>query len=118
MPKDQLSCGLRDGIWVCTFHELGTLAKAIRQAQIELSRALSQEAVKEGLSNELFDFVVGREFSAIMDKILRPIFEQQQILDRENGLTRSWKARERHIQNPLMERAYWWSRGNTRSLSC
>ena len=86
MPKDQLSCGLRDGIWVCTFHELGTLAKAIRQAQIELSRALSQEAVKEGLSNELFDFVVGREFSAIMDKILRPIFEQQQILDRENGL--------------------------------
>ena len=46
MPKDQLSCGLRDGIWVCTFHELGT-QEAIRQAQIELSRALSQEAVKE-----------------------------------------------------------------------
>ena len=37
-----------------------------------------------------------------MDKILRPIFEQQQILDREKrSLTRSWKARERHIQKSI-----------------
>ena len=48
MPSDQPYCGLRDGVWVCAFHEFETLAKAMRQAQVELSRALSQEAAKEG----------------------------------------------------------------------
>ena len=102
MPSDQPYCGLREGVWVCAFHEFETLAKAMRQAQIELSRALSQEAAKEGASNELFDFVVGREFSGIMEKILRPIFEQQQLLEKEKrSVTRIWKAREKHIQNSV-----------------
>ena len=102
MPSDQPYCGLREGVWVCAFHEFETLAKAMRQAQIELSRALSQEAAKEGASNELFDFVVGREFSGIMEKILRPIFEQQQLLEKEKrSITRIWKAREKHIQNSV-----------------
>ena len=90
------------GFWVCAFHEFETLAKAMRQAQVELSRALSQEAAKEGASNELFDFVVGREFSGIMEKILRPTFEQQQLLEKEKrSLTRIWKAREKHIQKSI-----------------
>ena len=102
MPNDQEHCHLREGIWVCGFHEFETLAKAMRQAQVELSRALSQEAIKEGKSNELFDFVVGREFSGIMEKILRPIFEQQELLEKEKrSLTRIWKAREKHIQNSV-----------------
>ena len=102
MPSDQPYCGLRDGVWVCAFHEFETLAKAMRQAQVELSRALSQEAAKEGASNELFDFVVGREFSGIMEKILRPTFEQQQLLEKEKrSLTRIWKAREKHIQKSI-----------------
>jgi len=102
MPSDQPYCGLREGVWVCGFHEFETLAKAMRQAQVELSRALSQEAAKEGASNELFDFVVGREFSGIMEKILRPIFEQQQLLEKEKrSITRLWKAREKHIQNSV-----------------
>ena len=102
MPSDQVACGLRDGIWVCSFHEFEALAVALRQAQIELSRALLQQTSREDKSNELFDFVVGHEFSSIMEKVLRPIFEQQQLLEKEKrSLTRIWKAREKHIQSSI-----------------
>ena len=101
MPSDQPYCGLREGVWVCAFHEFETLAKAMRQAQIELSRALSQEAAKEGASNELFDFVVGREFSGIMEKILRPIFEQQQLLEKEKDQSHVSGKHAKHIQNSV-----------------
>jgi hypothetical protein len=102
LPSDGELCHLRDGIWICGFHEFETLAKALRQGQLELSRARAQDAAKEGSASELFDFMVGHEFSAIMEKILRPIFEQQQLLDKEKrSLTRIWKARETHIQNSV-----------------
>jgi len=102
MPNNQETCGLRDGVWICGFHEFETLAKAMRQAQIDLSRTLTQEAIKESKSNDLFDFVVGHEFSGIMEKILRPIFEQQELLEKEKrSMTRIWKTREKHIDNSV-----------------
>ena len=102
MPKDNDVCHLREGVFICGFHEFETLAKALRHGQLEVARAKNQELVKEGKAQELFDFVVGNEFSSIMEKILRPIFEQQDLLEREKrSLTRSWKAREKHIKKSV-----------------
>lgn len=99
MPAELQSCTLKSGVWIVPFHEFETLAKALRQGQIDLNRALLQESTRDDKSNELFDFIVGKEFSSIMEKILSPIFEQQQLLDKEKrSLTRIWKAREKHIE--------------------
>ena len=102
MPNDCDVCHFREGVWVCGFHEFETLAKALRQAQIELTRTITQNVAKDDKATELFDFVVGREFSGIMEKILRPIFEQHQMLEKEKrSLTRIWKAREKYIQKSV-----------------
>ena len=83
MLSDQPYCGLRDGVWVCAFHEFETLA--MMKAQVELSRALSQEAAKEGAS-ELFDFVVGREFSGLWRKFYGQPLNSSNCWKRRNDL--------------------------------
>ena len=46
--------------------------------------------------------MVGYGFYAVNEKILAPIFQQKQVVDKEKrSLTRIWKARETHIQNSV-----------------
>jgi len=41
-------------------------------------------------------------FQELMEKILRPIFEQQELLEKEKrSMTRIWKTREKHIDNSV-----------------
>jgi len=102
MPANNPSCHFAEGFWRCSFHEYKLLLVALRQGQILLSRAQTSQAIKEEQAQVLFDFVIGEEFFAIMERILRPIQEQKEILQSEkNSVTRLWRRREKGIEKSI-----------------
>ena len=102
MPKDSPDFHFREGILVCNFYEFDTIVQVLRYHQLELFRQASQNLAKETKANQLFDFIVGTEFARSIEKILRPVFEQKKILEKEMRSIRShWKVREKLIQESI-----------------
>jgi hypothetical protein len=102
MPANNPVCHFAEGFWTCGFHEYKLLLVALRQGQILLNRAQASQAIKEEQAQVLFDFVIGEEFFAIMERILRPIQEQKEILQSEkNSVTRLWRRREKGIEKSI-----------------
>ncbi|MDC0900007.1 DUF2130 domain-containing protein [Paracoccaceae bacterium] len=102
MPNDNQTFHLNDGILVCTFYEFEVIAKVLRHQQIELSRQKSQSLTKETNANQLFDYIVGPEFARAIEKILRPIFQQKEVLDRDiRFFNKQRKVREKLLQESI-----------------
>lgn len=102
MPKDNEDFHFRDGILVCNFFEFDTIAQVIRYHQLELYRQASQTLAKESKANQLFDYIVGAEFAQSIEKILRPVFDQKKILEKEmRAIKTNWKVREKLIQESI-----------------
>ena len=102
MPKETPDFHFREGILICNFYEFDTIAQVLRYHQIELYRQASQSLAKETKANQLFDFIVGTEFARSIEKILKPVFEQKKILEKEMRSIRShWKLREKLIQESI-----------------
>ena len=98
MPKDNQTFHLNDGILVCNFYEFEVIAQVLRHQQIELSRQKSQNLTKETNANQLFDYIVGPEFAQAIEKILRPIFQQKEVLDRDIRFNKQRKVREKLLR--------------------
>ena len=102
MPKDNQTFHLNDGILVCNFYEFEVIAQVLRHQQIELSRQKSQNLTKETNANQLFDYIVGPEFAQAIEKILRPIFQQKEVLDRDiRFFNKQRKVREKLLQESI-----------------
>ena len=82
MPKANPTYHLNEGILVCNFYEFEIIAQVLRHQQIELFRQKSQSLAKETNANQLFDYIVGADFARAIEKILKPIFQQKDVLDR------------------------------------
>ena len=102
MPKDNPTFHLNDGILVCTFYEFEIIAQVLRHQQIELFRQKSQSLAKETNANQLFDYIVGADFARAIEKILKPIFRQKEVLDRDiRFFNKQRKLRENLIQESI-----------------
>ena len=102
MPKDNPTYHLNEGILVCNFYEFEIIAKVLRHQQIELFRQKSQSLAKETNANQLFDYIVGADFARAIEKILKPIFQQKDVLDRDiRFFNKQRKVREKLIQDSI-----------------
>ena len=102
MPKDNEDFHFRDGVLVCNFFEFDTIAKVIRYHQMELYRQTSQGIAKGTKANQLFDYIISAEFAQSIEKILRPVFEQKKILEKEmRAIKTNWRVREKLIQESI-----------------
>ena len=102
MPAGKETFHFNNGILVCNFFEFDTIAKVLRHQQIEQSRKISQELVRDTNANQLFDYIVGPEFAHSLEKLLRPIFKQKELLERDkNNAKKAFKSRDMAIQDSI-----------------
>ena len=102
MPAGKETFHLNNGILVCNFFEFDAIAKVLRHQQIEQSRNKSKELARDTKANQLFDYIVGPEFAQSLEKILRPIFKQKELLNRDmNNAKKAFKSRDLAIQDSI-----------------
>ena len=102
MPAGKETFHLNNGILVCNFFEFDAIAKVLRHQQIEQSRNKSKELARDTKANQIFDYIVGPEFAQSLEKILRPIFKQKELLNRDmNNAKKAFKSRDLAIQDSI-----------------
>lgn len=101
-PSDNNKTHMRDGVWVCGFHEYAILVRALRQSLMDVAKATASEEAREGKAQVMYDFLTSQEFSHTVEQMIGPIFRMHEQLQKEKrSITRLWKERETLIEGSI-----------------
>jgi len=105
-PKDMVRFGIRDGIWVCSFAELASVATIIRSSIMRVSDVQKSEENKGSKMELLYGYLTGNEFRQQVETIADVFLQMKQNLDKERLQTeKKFREREEQIRKALMATA-------------
>ena len=102
-PKDMDRFGEKDGIWICGFAEVSSLAHALRSGIINIYVAQKAQEGKGDKMQMLYDFLTGNEFRGQMEAIVEGFMAMKQSITRERvQMEKIWKEREKQLEKVLL----------------
>jgi hypothetical protein len=99
MPKDMQLFGEKNGIYICNFREVGSLATVLRNAIIKIGETRKSQENKGEKMVSLYNYLTSQEFvgnwSAIRDgfKSLRGMLQKER-----EDFEKNWKKKEKQIE--------------------
>lgn len=99
LPKGMTQFGLLNGIWVCTFQEVSSLAMVLRESLQQIQDVRISGENKSSKMAQLYDYLTSQEFAGLIQAIVDGFVGQKELLDREKRSMQSiWKQREKQIE--------------------
>ena len=102
-PKNMHSFGERDGVWICSFKEVGGLTAALRSAIIRIEETKRSEENKGEKMLMLYNFLTGTEFRQQIEAIVEGFMSLKQSIVKERiQMEKIWKEREKQLEKALI----------------
>jgi len=103
MPKDMHHFGQKEGVWICNFQEIRSLALVLRDGLIKISQAVKSQENKGDKMQMLYDFLTGNEFRQQIEAIVEGFMSMKQAITRERvQMEKIWKEREKQLEKVLL----------------
>ncbi len=103
MPKDMDKFGMKEGVWICTFAEIKSLAFVLRDGLIKIHAAVASQENKGDKMSMLYSYLTGTEFRQQIEAIVEGFTELQDGIQKEkNAMTKIWKEREKQLEKVLL----------------
>jgi hypothetical protein len=103
LPKDMTRFGLKDGIWICTFEEVKSVATVLRESLIKINEIRAIQTNKGDKMSLLYDFLTGNEFKQYIETVVESFVALKQGLEREKlAAQKSWTEREKQMEKVLL----------------
>lgn len=102
-PKGMEKFGEKEGIWVCNFHEVSSLAHALRSGIIKVHEAQKAQDGKGDKMQMLYDYLTGNEFHGQVEAIVEGFMAMKQGIMKERiQMEKIWKEREKQLEKVLI----------------
>lgn len=102
-PKDMDRFGERDGIWICSYPEISSVAAILRNAIIRISEAKKSEENKGEKMQLLYNYLTGNEFRQQVEAIVEGFMAMKQSIAKERiQMEKIWKEREKQLDKVLL----------------
>lgn len=102
-PKDMERFGERDGIWICSFTEVGSVAHLLRNGIIKINEAVKSQENKGDKMQMLYDYLTGNEFRGQMEAIVEGFMAMKNSITKERiQMEKLWKEREKQLEKVLL----------------
>lgn len=102
-PKDMEKFGEKDGVWVCNFNEVSSVAHLLRNGIIKIHDAQKSQENKGDKMQMLYNYLTGNEFRGQMEAIVEGFMAMKQSIARERiQMEKMWKEREKQIEKVLL----------------
>ncbi len=103
MPKDMERFGMKDGVWICNYTEIKSLAFVLRDSLIKVYAAQSSQENKGDKMSLLYSYLTGTEFRQQIEAIVEGFTELQYGIQKEkNAMQKIWKEREKQLEKVLL----------------
>jgi len=99
MPKDMQQFGEKNGVYICSFQEVKSLANVLRNAILKISEARKNQDNKGDKMVALYDYLTGQEFVGNWNAI-RTGFRQLRtlLLKEREDFEKNFKKKEKQIE--------------------
>ena len=102
-PKDMEKFGEKDGVWLCNFSEVGSVAQLLRSGIIKIHEAQKGQENKGEKMHMLYDYLTGNEFRGQMEAIVEGFMAMKQSIMKERiQMEKLWKEREKQLEKVLL----------------
>lgn len=106
-PKDMERFGEKDGVYICNFSEVRSVALLLRNALLKIADAKKSQDNKGDKMHMLYDYLTGSEFSEQWKAIREGFMSMKLSIQRErDAMEKLWKAREKQLEKVLLNAAY------------
>ena len=102
-PKDMEKFGEKDGVWICTFNEVSSVAQLLRNGIIKIYEAQKSQENKGDKMQLLYNYLTGIEFRGQMESIVEGFMAMKQSIMKERiQMEKLWKEREKQLETVLL----------------
>ncbi len=102
-PKDMEKFGEKDGVWICNFNEVSSVAHLLRNGIIKIYEAQKSQENKGDKMQMLYNYLTGNEFRGQVESILEGFMAMKQSISRERiQMEKMWKEREKQLEKVLL----------------
>lgn len=102
-PKDMDRFGEKDGIWLCNFAEVNSVAHLLRNGIIKVYEIQKSQEGKGDKMQMLYDYLTGIEFRGQVEAIMEGFIAMKQGITKERiQMEKIWKEREKQLEKVLI----------------
>ena len=102
-PKDMEKFGEKDGVWICNFSEVASVAYLLRNGIIKIHEVQRSQENKGDKMQMLYDYLTGNEFRGQMEAIVEGFVAMKQSITKERiQMEKLWKEREKQLEKVLL----------------
>jgi hypothetical protein len=106
LPKDMDRFGEKDGVYICSFAEVKSVALVLRNAILKVYDAKKGQDNKGDKMVMLYDYLIGTEFNEQWKAIREGFMSMKLSIQRErDAMEKLWKAREKQLEKVLLNAA-------------
>ena len=99
MPKDQQQFGERNGVYICTFLEVKSLAVVLRNAILKISESRKSQENKGEKMVAMYHYLTSHEFIGNMNAMREGFRSLRAMMQKEKeDFEKNWKKKEKHIE--------------------
>ncbi len=107
LPKEMDRFGEKDGVYICTFTEVRSVALLLRNALLKIAEAKKSQENKGDKMVMLYDYLISSEFSEQWKAIREGFMSMKLSIQKERDtMEKLWKAREKQLEKVLLNAAH------------
>jgi hypothetical protein len=107
LPKDMERFGEKDGVYVCTFAEVRSLATVLRLSILKAFQITKSQENKGDKMHMLYGYLTSSEFSEQWKAIREGFMSMRLSIQKErDAMEKLWKAREKQLEKVLLNAAH------------
>lgn len=102
-PKDMDRFGEKEGVYICSFQEVKSVALLLRTAILKIHEIKKSQVNKGDKMTLLYDYLIGNEFGEQWKAIGEGFRQMRQSIQKErDAMEKLWKAREKQLEKVLL----------------
>ncbi len=106
-PKDMDRFGEKDGVYICSFAEVRSVALLLRNGLLKVADVRKSGENKGDKMVMLYDYLTGHEFGEQWKAIREGFMSMKLSIQKErDAMERLWKAREKQLEKVLLNAAH------------
>ncbi len=107
LPRDMERFGEKDGVYICSFAEVKSVALVLRNAILRVYEAKKSQDNKGDKMVMLYDYLISSEFNEQWKAIREGFMSMKLSIQRERDtMEKLWKAREKQLEKVLLNAAH------------
>ena len=102
-PKDMDRFGEKEGVYICSFQEVKSVALLLRNAILKIYDTKKNQVNKGDKMSLLYDYLTGNEFGEQWKAVGEGFRQMRQSIQRErDAMEKLWKSREKQLEKVLL----------------